>query len=128
MLQRADDTSPNYVDLVRFLIEPFLESSNSLSLDCEKLNGNERIWIRLAFGGEEKGRVFGRGGRNIQAIRTVIQAAAQAAGQSVYLDIYDESAEGKSRSEPSNGGRFVARRSPPRPPSRPSKPEPRPRF
>ncbi|MCP2730508.1 KH domain-containing protein [Limnofasciculus baicalensis] len=128
MLQRADDTSPNYVDLVRFLIEPFLESPNSLSLDCEKLNANERIWIRLAFGGEEKGRVFGRGGRNIQAIRTVIQAAAQAAGQSVHLDIYDESAEGKSRSEPSNGGRFVARRSPPRPPSRPSKPEPRPRF
>ncbi|HBE16957.1 MAG TPA: RNA-binding protein [Cyanobacteria bacterium UBA11149] len=127
MLQKAEDTSPNYIGLVRFLIEPFLESPNSLSLDCEK-NANERIWIRLAFGDEEKGRVFGRGGRNIQAIRTVIQAAAQAAGQSVYLDIYDESAEGKSRPESMSGARFGNRRGAPRRPSRPSKPEPRPRF
>jgi len=46
----------------------------------------------VAFEGEDKGRVFGRGGRNIQGIRTVIAAAAALAGHSVYLDIYGSQA------------------------------------
>jgi hypothetical protein len=107
------DASPDYVGLVRFLIEPFLESPNSLSVDCEKSNANERVWIRLAFEGADKGRVFGRGGRNIQAIRTVIQAAAQAAGQFVHLDIYD-SQGGESRRESPSSDKSSARRGSPR--------------
>lgn len=98
-------TSPDYIGLVRFLIQPFLESPASLSLDCERVQGNNRVWIRLAFDGEDKGRVFGRGGRNIQAIRTVIQGVAKIAGESVYLDIYDESS-GTSRREISSGSRL----------------------
>jgi predicted RNA-binding protein YlqC (UPF0109 family) len=107
------DASPDYVGLVRFLIEPFLESPNSLSIDCEKLNANERVWIRLAFEGADKGRVFGRGGRNIQAIRTVIQAAGQTAGQFVHLDIYD-SQGGESRRESASSGKPSGRRDSPR--------------
>lgn len=81
-------TSPDYAGLVRFLVQPFLESPTSLKVDCEISPSKPRVWIRIAFEGEDKGRVFGRGGRNIQAIRTVMEAAAKAAGQSVYLDIY----------------------------------------
>ena len=118
-------TSPDYLGLVKFLIEPFLESPNSLSVDCEKSRANERVWIRLAFEGEDKGRVFGRGGRNIQAIRTVIQAVAQAAGQSVYLDIYDDSAGESPRGEGNYGSKPSGRRLAPR---RPSTPKPTPKF
>jgi predicted RNA-binding protein YlqC (UPF0109 family) len=82
----------DYVELVRFLIQPFLESPNSLSVDCETSTSTSRVWIRVAFEGEDKGRVFGRGGRNIQSIRTVIAAAAALAGHSVYLDIYGSQA------------------------------------
>lgn len=78
----------DYVGLVQFLIQPFLESPDSLSVDCEISASTSRIWIRVAFEGEDKGRVFGRGGRNIQSIRTVISAAAALVGHSVYLDIY----------------------------------------
>jgi predicted RNA-binding protein YlqC (UPF0109 family) len=80
--------SPNYDELVQFLVQPFLESPESLSVDCEISHTLKRAWIRIAFESTDKGKVFGRGGRNIQAIRTVIAAAAEAAGQSVYLDIY----------------------------------------
>ncbi|AFY32096.1 KH domain-containing protein [Calothrix sp. PCC 7507] len=80
--------SPNYDELVRFLVQPFLESPESLRVDCEISHTLKRAWIRIAFESTDKGKVFGRGGRNIQAIRTVIAAAAEAAGQSVYLDIY----------------------------------------
>ena len=118
------NTSPDYVGLVRFLIEPFLESPERLSIHCERSNAGERVWIRLAFEGADKGRVFGRGGRNIQAIRAVIQAIALAAGQSAHLDIYDSSG-GTSHRESSSGGKSSERR----PPStRPSPPKPAPKF
>lgn len=84
-------TDIDYAKLVRFLFQPLLESQDSLSVDCETSQNTARIWIRVAFEGD-KGRVFGRGGRNIQAIRTVITAAATLAGHSVYLDIYGSSA------------------------------------
>jgi len=67
----------------------------------------------MAFDGEDKGRVFGRGGRNIQAIRTVIQGVAKIAGESVYLDIYDESGSTPRHESPS-GNRSKGRRGSPR--------------
>lgn len=84
----ASTVNPDYIGLVRFLIQPFLESPESLSIDCEISQIRNHIWIRIAFDSTDKGKVFGRGGRNIQAIRTTLMAAAQLAGQSVYLDIY----------------------------------------
>ena len=85
---KLSTTSPNYTGLVRFLVEPFLDSPGSLRIDCEMSNALKRAWIRIAFDPTDKGKVFGRGGRNIQAIRTVVTAAAELAGQSIYLDIY----------------------------------------
>ena len=94
--------SPDYAGLVRFLVQPFLDSHSSLSVDCEMSLNSSRVWLRVAFESEDKGKVFGRGGRNIQAIRTVIAAAAVAEGHSVYLDIYgsqSQEREGMSDSE-----------------------------
>ncbi|MCL2923177.1 MAG: KH domain-containing protein [Trichodesmium sp. MAG_R04] len=82
--------SPDYAEIVRSLIEPFLESPKSLRVDCEVNSRQGKAWVRLAFDELEKGRVYGRGGRNIQAIRTVLAAVAQAAGQSVHLEIYED--------------------------------------
>lgn len=97
---------PNYPELVKFLVQPFLEVPEALKVDCEVNPARSRVWIRLAFEGSDKGRVFGRGGRTIQAIRTVIEAAAQTAGQLAYLDVY-----GAREDPPKPNG---ARRSPPR--------------
>ena len=119
----SQSASPDYAQIVRFLVEPFLDSPASLSVDCEMSHGKSRVWLRLAFEAADKGRVFGRGGRNIQAIRTVIEAAATAAGQSVYLDIFG-SHPGTSERDSDPDGRPTPRRppsprsSPPRTPSR----------
>ena len=96
--------SPNYAGLVEFLIGPFLESPGSLRVDCELHPRQSRVWVRLAFEDPDKGRVYGRGGRNIQAIRTTLEAMAQTAGQSLYLDIYDGEA-GDRNSGPPRGDR-----------------------
>jgi uncharacterized protein len=79
---------PDYESLIRFLVQPFLESPDALRLDCETSPNKTRVWVRLAFEDVDKRRVFGRGGRNIQAIRTVLSAIAQLAGQSIHLDVY----------------------------------------
>lgn len=123
-LSSSQNAGPDYVGLVRFLIEPFLETPERLSIDCEKSHANQRVWIRLAFEGADKGRVFGRGGRNIQAIRTVIQAVAQAADQFAHLDIY-ESPNGAARKESSPSSRTAPKRGSPR---RSSSPKPASKF
>ena len=93
--------SPDYAGLVRFLVEPFLESPEALRVDCEVSPSKPRVWVRLAFETADKGRVYGRGGRNIQAIRTVLTAVARAAGQSLYLDVYGNSNSTDDRHEDS---------------------------
>jgi predicted RNA-binding protein YlqC (UPF0109 family) len=94
-------SSPDYCQLVQFIVEPLLESPESLSIDCETANHQQRVCIRVAFEGEDKGRIFGRGGRNLQAIRTVINTAALGAGQSAYLEIYETESRPPSRTLPS---------------------------
>ncbi len=60
----------------------------------------------MAFDEHEKGRVYGRGGRNIQAIRTVLSAVAQTAGQSVSLEIYEDQPDKPRPSYPRNNREY----------------------
>jgi uncharacterized protein len=80
---------PDYIALVKFLIEPLLSHPSALSLDCEKNSAGDRLRIRIAFDAADKGRVVGRNGRTIQAIRTVVMTTAQSVNQVVQLDVYD---------------------------------------
>ena len=110
-------TKPNYEGLVRFLIEPFLKDPQSLSVNSEINRNSNKIWLRVAFDKEDRGKVFGRGGRNIQAIRTTINTAAVAHNESVFLDIYSDeppkSDNGDRRSRSSSNSR--RRKSPAKP-------------
>jgi predicted RNA-binding protein YlqC (UPF0109 family) len=92
-------TTPNYVELVTFLVRPFLEKPDTLRVDCEVFRQNSRVWIRLALEDEDKERILGRGGRNLQSIRTVLNTAAMPLNQSVFLEIY-ATASSASRSAP----------------------------
>jgi uncharacterized protein len=90
---------PDYVGLVRFLVVPFLEVPEALKVDCEISQVRSRVWVRLAFEASDKGRVFGRGGRNIQAIRTVLDGIAKADGFSVHLDVFGSTREAGGESD-----------------------------
>lgn len=68
-----------------------------LNFDCELVPSTKRVWIRLAFEENDKGRIYGRGGRNIQAVKTVLQTAANIVGDTLYLEIYDEQGRNRSR-------------------------------
>ena len=80
---------PDYVGLTRLLLEPLLDEGGNLTIDCETTRGGKRILLRVSFAGANKGRIFGRGGRTIQAVRQILQATAELAEQSVQLDVRD---------------------------------------
>lgn len=113
----SPSVAPQYDRLVRFLVQPFLESPESLRVDCEISPRTMRVLIRVAFEGEDKGRVFGRGGRNIQAVRTVVQAVAQAAGHTAHLEVFGSQANSPAAHREQQDDR-PPRSQPPRRPSR----------
>lgn len=107
---------PNYEGLVRFLIEPFLSDPQSLSVNSEINQKNNKIWLRVAFDKSDRGKVFGRGGRNIQAIRTAIKTAATSHNESVFLDIYsDEPPKEESDRRSRSSGNSRRRKNPSKP-------------
>ncbi|MGB6014149.1 MAG: KH domain-containing protein, partial [Nodosilinea sp.] len=107
-----DMEAPDFPGLVRFLVEPFLDSPDSLRIDCEENSVQSKVWIRIAFKGDERGKVFGRGGRNIQAIRTIVRATAALSGWSAYVDIYGASGQDSGQDSGSDHKpRIVSQRS-----------------
>jgi predicted RNA-binding protein YlqC (UPF0109 family) len=106
---------PDYVGMVRFLMAPLLENTDSLRIDCETSGTPLKVWVRVAFDSQERGRVFGRGGRNIQAIRTVLRAMAALSGHVAHLDVYGGATDESSSSSHCDRDRRGDRRRPPRP-------------
>ncbi len=101
-------TQAEYEALARFLMDPFLDEPAALKFHSETLAGGKKLWLRAAFDeSEDKGRVFGRGGRNIKAVRTVIAAAAKRSDMTVNLSVFGEPeperAERSERGERSGG-------------------------
>ncbi len=115
---QSSPTAPDYGRLVRFLMQPFLDSPDSLRVDCEISPRTQRVLIRVAFEGEDKGRVFGRGGRNIQAVRTVLQAVAQTVGYSAHIEVFGSQSGGSGGHRDSDEDRPSRPRFSRRPPSR----------
>lgn len=81
----------DYEALARFLMSPFLDKPEALKFHAESLAGGKKLWLRAAFDeDEDKGRIFGRGGRNIKAIRKAVMAAGKLEGKTVNLNVFGE--------------------------------------
>jgi uncharacterized protein len=90
--------TPNYVELVRFLLQPFLNAPASLKIDAELSHANTRTLIRVALDeAEDPGRVFGRGGRNLKAVTAVLEGLAQVTGSSVRLEVFGAAIDAKPK-------------------------------
>ncbi len=121
-------TSPesDYAELVRFLVTPFLEEPDKLSIHCETY-ANGKIWVRLAFADADKGHVFGRNGRTIQSMRTLVTAAGKLADQPVHLEVFGSQPARESRGGRRGGSRRRGGDGPKKPVPKPvkhSKPSP----
>jgi predicted RNA-binding protein YlqC (UPF0109 family) len=75
-------------DLALFLLQPLIKYPDGLKLHCEQNAAGTRIWLRVAIADEDRARLLGRGGRAAQAIRTVLNLAAQQQGILCHLEIH----------------------------------------
>lgn len=106
---------PDYRALARFLLEPFLDYPENLKISCETFSKGTRFWLRISMQESDRGRAYGRGGRNIQSIRQVLEGVGKASGHIISVEIHEDS----PRVRPSSS------RSDSREKSKPSRPQPK---
>jgi predicted RNA-binding protein YlqC (UPF0109 family) len=65
----------DYVDLVEFIVKSIVDHPEAVAVEAVEGRGrSETLEIRLDPG--DVGRVIGKGGRNIEAIRSLVKASA----------------------------------------------------
>lgn len=72
-------------ELIKVMVTPILEHPEQLTLETS--NEDEEITITIHVAEDDMGRVIGKGGRVINAIRTVVKAAAIKQNQKVFVEV-----------------------------------------
>lgn len=83
----ADEELPSdkVVDLVEYLVCNLVEDVDAVSLDVTDGEGSALVEVTCAP--DDVGRVIGRKGRTIKAIRTLARALGQRVGTSVEVEV-----------------------------------------
>lgn len=77
--------SDRVADLVEYIVCGLVDDESAVSLDVT--DGEEGALIEVSCSEEDAGRVIGRKGRTIKAIRTLARALGQRVGTSVEVEI-----------------------------------------
>jgi hypothetical protein len=77
--------TPDIEGLVRFLVESLVDAPEAMRIDVQESGDSVRYEITLDS--EDVGKVIGRGGRIIKAIRTLARAAGSMDGRHVEVDV-----------------------------------------
>ena len=88
--ERGVAVAMDSTELLEYLAEGLVDDPEQVEVErFEERDGS--VVLELAVGPDDYGKVIGRGGRTAQALRTVIGAAASAAGEDrrVIVDIVD---------------------------------------
>lgn len=102
---------PDYIRLVRLLLEPLVSAPENLKVDCETCAGGQKLLVRVAVEEGDRGRVFGRGGRNVEAVRTLLKVSAMTVARTAHLEVHGSSPPGSGRERRGGGpGRRPAKR------------------
>ena len=78
---------PDISELVRHLARQLVDQPDAVEVETK--DGSPILYeIRVAP--DDQGRIIGRDGRTIQAIRTLVAAAAKKSGESCNVELADE--------------------------------------
>jgi predicted RNA-binding protein YlqC (UPF0109 family) len=78
----------NYKELVEFVAKHLVTQPDVVSVESSEGENGIKIMIRVAH--EDVGRIIGKRGATINAIRLLAKAAAVKAGERVDVDIVEE--------------------------------------
>ncbi|MGZ3456936.1 MAG: KH domain-containing protein [Archangium sp.] len=74
--------------LIIYLVRALVDQPDQVSLRASEVEGARLYELKVAP--EDVGKVIGRDGRTVGALRTLLSAAAQKQGQKVRLEIQDD--------------------------------------
>ena len=75
-------------DLLEYLARSLVDEPDEVSVDSfEEADGT--IVLELTVAEEDVGKVIGRGGRTVNALRALVRAAAVREGRRVLVDVID---------------------------------------
>jgi predicted RNA-binding protein YlqC (UPF0109 family) len=75
-------------ELLEFLVRALVDDPGAVSVDqFEEDDGT--LVLELTVGEDDVGKVIGRGGRTIAAVRQLVRAAATRHGRRVLVDVVD---------------------------------------
>ncbi len=72
-------------DLVHYLVKALVDQPEKVVLE-EKGSG-DTVFLELSVAPEDMGKVIGRNGKTIEALRTVVQLAATSSGKKCRLEV-----------------------------------------
>ncbi len=72
-------------ELVKYMVNALVDDNQGVKLSMSEDGGVVRF--RLSVASSDRGKVIGREGRTIKAMRSLLQAAAEKEGKKVFLDI-----------------------------------------
>ncbi|HNT97516.1 MAG TPA: KH domain-containing protein [Elusimicrobiales bacterium] len=72
-------------ELVTYMVNALVDDNQGVKLSMAEDGGVVRF--RLSVSSSDRGKVIGREGRTIKAMRSLLQAAAEKEGKKVFLDI-----------------------------------------
>jgi predicted RNA-binding protein YlqC (UPF0109 family) len=88
--------------LVEYIVRALVDKPDAVELRTTPSEGSVLYEVKVAP--EDIGKVIGRDGRTVNALRTVLAAAAQKSGEKVRLEVVDD----KRRASEGNGVPVVA--------------------
>lgn len=83
--------------LVEYIARALVDRPEAVELKVSQLEAGAGSLYELKVAPDDIGKVIGRDGRTINALRTVLQHAAQKKGEKARLEIVDDRRNGKPR-------------------------------
>lgn len=82
----------NLGELAAFLSRSIVSNPDGVSVE-EQADGGNAVVVKVRVSAPDVGRLIGRKGRTIDAIRTIIDAAASADGRQATVDVVEPDAD-----------------------------------
>ncbi|MBK9054767.1 MAG: KH domain-containing protein [Chloroflexi bacterium] len=74
-----------YAELVEYVVKSLVDDPESVSV--EETRQSDQVLLELRVAEPDMGRVIGKGGRVINAVRSIVQIAAAKKGERISLEI-----------------------------------------
>ncbi len=78
---------PEYGELVRYMVQQMVSQPDAVEVGVEE--DSHRVTVRVKTAPEDLGKLIGRGGRHIEAIRMVVRSASLRPRDRVYIEVRD---------------------------------------